>query len=120
MASKSAIRHFWAKRLAELGKFDSEWEALEGDYCFACGMIDREENKTWTQRCHIQALCNKGSNKAENLHLLCCGCHKDSEYLEGDAYWTWFNKRTNLAGIISCAMQTPAGRRYLLEKMNVV
>lgn len=50
--------------------------------CFACGRPDSE-------RAHILARAEGGSDNAENIHLLCGGCHTDSELLSGDSYWTW-------------------------------
>ena len=60
----------------------------EIDICFACDFI----NGT-TERAHIRALCNGGSNSPDNLHLLCSQCHKASEFIEGGAYWEWIADR---------------------------
>ena len=60
----------------------------EIDTCFACDFIHGT-----TERAHIRALCNGGSNSPDNLHLLCPQCHKDSEFIEGNAYWDWIADR---------------------------
>lgn len=87
LPKKSEIREHWAAWLAEIGKFDSIEEATEADYCFACGF------EFTTQRAHILAHCHGGSDGVENLHLLCRGCHLDSEHLSGEAYFEWLKKR---------------------------
>ena len=54
-------------------------------FCFACGLPG------YVERCHIIAKHSGGTDDVSNLHLLCAGCHKESEFLEGDLYWKWFN-----------------------------
>tara|TARA_B100000131_G_scaffold278395_1_gene282864 strand:- start:10491 stop:10946 length:456 start_codon:yes stop_codon:yes gene_type:complete len=56
----------------------------EDDICFACDHVNGEAH-----RAHIQPLSHGGSNDCSNLHVLCHQCHKESEYIEGDAYWDW-------------------------------
>ncbi|MGA1757052.1 MAG: HNH endonuclease signature motif containing protein [Pseudomonadales bacterium] len=51
--------------------------------CFACG------NYIKIERAHIRAKFNGGEDTCDNLHLLCSGCHADSEYYEVDEYWDW-------------------------------
>jgi hypothetical protein len=62
---------------------------IEPDVCFACGM-----EASGFERCHIFPRVKGGPESADNLHMLCKVCHKDSEYLEGEAYWRWFWERT--------------------------
>lgn len=51
-------------------------------------------------RAHILPLCEGGTNDYTNLHLLCDECHKQSEYLSGKPYWSWFYDRENHSSII--------------------
>ena len=46
-----------------------------------------------TERCHIQAKVNGGTDTVKNLHLLCKDCHKDSEFLEDLDYFKWIEAR---------------------------
>ena len=89
MPTKKAIKTYWANHLVSIKKFDSIEELFEADYCFACGSID-DENTQYTERAHIKARCDGGSDTVENLHLLCSFCHKSSEFIEGDDYERWF------------------------------
>jgi hypothetical protein len=50
--------------------------------CFACG------KKTKLSRCHIIPSWKELNNSVENIHLLCDGCHSESEGLK--VYDTWF------------------------------
>ncbi|MBO9540449.1 HNH endonuclease [bacterium] len=95
MPSKDKIRQYWWKCLVELEKFICEDEVFEDDYCFACGF------EAVTERSHILARCEGGSDEASNLHLLCSHCHKASELLSGERYWHWFEKRS----IVDVAVQ---------------
>src|SRR6058998_3251082 len=95
MPSPYEVRIHWASYLVECGKFDSIEEVMEEDYCFACGMYYRSEpGKRNTERCHITARCNGGSDDMSNIHNLCSRCHRASEALEGERYWEWFRTRT--------------------------
>lgn len=82
----SNIRMQWAPTLLWLGKFDSMEELLEGQYCWACGMTSTRT----LDRAHILAASDGGTDRVENLHLLCRGCHRASEYFYGKVYWEWF------------------------------
>ena len=84
LPDKDEIREWWAKWLAVRGKFDSVHEATEDDYCFACGF------KARTERAHIKASVEGGSDDVKNLHLLCPDCHRQSERLSGYEYYEWF------------------------------
>ena len=57
------------------------------DFCFACGLITR------TERCHIDAISDGGSDDVTNLHLLCKSCHFESELFQKFSYWSWFNSK---------------------------
>ena len=92
MPSESVIRAHWADRLWERKGFDSPDEFREVGVCFACGM--NGDNVGGVERCHILARCCGGSDDASNLHMLCRICHKDSEALDGERYWSWFFERT--------------------------
>lgn len=54
--------------------------------CFACGRPE-------TQRAHIRARCVGGEDTVENLHLLCRGCHAETELLDGEPYWKWLRNQ---------------------------
>jgi len=71
MPSERAIRTYWLR--TDLPK-DKGFDAIEfmGGICFACGMDSKCE------RAHILARCVGGTDSAENLHMLCGICHKDS------------------------------------------
>ncbi len=103
MPSHTRIREHWGPRLWKSKGFDSLAEFLCGDYCFACGF---DNNGSTTERAHILALCSGGNNQPSNLHCLCSLCHKNSEHLNGDLYWDWFNKRTVMDRILSKAAQS--------------
>ena len=85
MPNKAKIKKYWTNELLDLQKFDSEFELMEADYCFACGFYFGG-----TERCHIKARCTGGPDTVDNLHLLCHSCHVTSELLDGDKYWDWF------------------------------
>ena len=78
---KAVFRH-WNKKLLNYGR-----EVDSQRICFACL---REGS---VQRCHIQPLAEGGSNKSENLHLLCPNCHSESEGYSGRFYWIWFENK---------------------------
>lgn len=90
MPPKQLVRFFWSHNLwlGDNAKFDSPEECQEDDYCFACSW------KFCTQRAHVLPKCEGGSDKVENIHLLCYYCHKASEHLSGAQYWEWFNQRS--------------------------
>ena len=91
MPTENAIRTYWASALWEKKSFDSATEFMENGICFACGMSKEGE---LLHRCHIVTRCEGGSDGVDNIHMLCWLCHKDSEFLLGDKYWTWFWERT--------------------------
>lgn len=86
--SKEEIRNWWSHWLVERGKFDSVREATEADYCFACGF------EADTERAHITARVEGGSDEVENLHLLCPTCHRQSEKRSGIDYYIWLRDQT--------------------------
>lgn len=100
MPSERAIRIHWSERLWQVKGFDSVVEFMENGTCFACGWNDGA-----AERAHIHARCNGGIDTAENLHMLCRICHKDSEGLEGERYWEWLMQRNALDRSISAAIR---------------
>lgn len=74
---------------------------MENDYCFACGMYDGG-----TDRAHILARCEGGTDDVENLHLLCNTCHKDSEIISGDRYTEWLLERSVMDMLMSRAFRS--------------
>jgi len=109
MPTQRSIREFWGNTsLWRFKNFDSRFEFMEDDYCFACGFTNGEGK---TERSHIVALSLGGSNQCENLHLLCSRCHIDSENLGMPAndthqasYWRWFFSRTYNDRCMSAAL----------------
>lgn len=79
--SVSAIFKYWSQE----GKLplirNNEFITQGEKNCFACGDFRN------IQRCHIVPLVYGGENEVENLHLLCVGCHADSE--GNKYYWNW-------------------------------
>ena len=93
MPDKEAVRQWWAPWLVEKEKFDSVGEVMEADYCFACGTGDVP-----TERAHIRARVEGGSDSKTNIHLLCHECHIESEMIKGYKYYKWF-VRQNVFGM---------------------
>lgn len=82
MPSKAKIASHWEGGY----RCPDDWDVEEqGFICFVCGKPGEVE------RAHILAVVDGGSNDPSNLHLLCSGCHKDSEYLNGRRYEAWFH-----------------------------
>ena len=71
MPSKEKILSYWSR----------EYEIYSKE-CFACGRLANLD------RCHIIPSVDGGNNSVKNLHLLCAGCHAESEGLR--QYFTWF------------------------------
>ena len=89
MPSEKTIRNYWKDKIEfPFKEFYSVSEFMTVGLCFACGFSFKLE------RAHIKAKTEGGSDTADNLHMLCWVCHKDSEYLSGSEYWDWFNQRT--------------------------
>ncbi len=55
------------------------------DACWLCGIMSSR-----IQRCHIIPRNQGGSDTADNLHLLCSGCHARTEDMHGERYWSCF------------------------------
>ena len=55
--------------------------------CFACGRWARLE------RCHIIPSSFDGNNDVSNLHLLCSGCHKESEGVKTYDHWFTYKRK---------------------------
>lgn len=83
---RSAIINYWSGVMRILGKIKST-DVL--NCCFACSLWDVP-----LEKCHITPKSKGGSNLEDNLHLLCPRCHKASEGLEDQNYWTWFCNRS--------------------------
>lgn len=89
MPTEKQVRAYWSEWvLKTMGDRDESPLTLEdgtvGRLCFACGFYWPE-----SERAHIVARCNGGTDTVENLHMLCRPCHKASEALEGSEYWEW-------------------------------
>lgn len=97
MPRESVIRRQWADRLWLAKGYDSAAEFMECGHCFACG-FDGE-----LERAHVLARCVGGDDGAENLHMLCKICHKDSEGIDGAQYMDWLIARTIMDRAISSA-----------------
>lgn len=92
-------RHYdWLETHFE-GWFD-DWQIKDSNYnmsklyaetCWAC-KLGFPVHVSF-HRAHILPICEGGSNDHTNIHLLCSECHYDSEYLNGDSYWSWFYNR---------------------------
>jgi hypothetical protein len=104
MPTKKVIKKHWQDWLIDQAKFDSIEELYEADYCFACGSLDDkpsdDQNTQYTERAHIKAKTEDGSDLPENLHLLCGPCHKVSEKLHDEQYFTWFHKQNMLSMMV--------------------
>jgi hypothetical protein len=100
MPSCDAIKSFWLQTSIFILKGVQNTDL---NFCFACNRIFYER----LERAHIHALWAGGSNRPENLHLLCSACHKDSEDFgfgidrdkycydfDQSIYWAWFFNRT--------------------------
>jgi 5-methylcytosine-specific restriction endonuclease McrA len=97
MPTERAVRAYWVEALWHRKGFDSPEEFLERGTCFACG------DERAVERAHILARCSGGSDDASNIHILCRICHKDSETLDGEAYWSWFWQRSLMDAVLSHA-----------------
>lgn len=97
--TKNQIKNYWKHKIVEIKHniFPSVEYLCKGDYCFACGMLTNDH----TERAHILARQEGGSDEVDNLHLLCSICHKDSEMLSGEEYNEWLINRTHVDAILS-------------------
>ena len=90
MPKKNTIAEYWNPILIRIG-LEVDYELQNNIQCFTCGKTDQR-----LERAHIKAKCNGGSDSVKNLHVLCRGCHDESEFYEGDIYWRWYKyKRVN-------------------------
>lgn len=90
LPKKQRVLEYWAPILiSKYGwdVFDYVYEGLGikdgGDVCFACHCTAK------TQRAHIMARCDGGTDEVDNIHLLCPSCHAESEGIDGDLYFDW-------------------------------
>jgi hypothetical protein len=103
LSSGYEIREYWGRTDIWHRKGFADPESLmTGDVCFACG-IDWGEP---AERAHIVPRCEGGSDGPGNLHMLCCLCHKDSEFKSGPVYWQWFWERTPMDRLVSGAVRS--------------
>ena len=87
---KKKIFDYWDENSIKLGsvKNGDDFGITESE-CFACGNIMQK-----LYRCHIIPSSYGGPNTVDNMHLLCSGCHEESEGLP--KYWDWIQyKRAN-------------------------
>jgi len=84
------ILEYWQQNCIQLGPVKKGDDfGVEQSECFACGNFIHG-----LHRAHIVPLCFGGSNSVDNIHLLCPGCHCESENMT--RYWTWLKyKRYN-------------------------
>jgi hypothetical protein len=117
MPSRKKIREYWAVNVDFPWKsFCSPNELLTEDACFACGCSDNG-----FERAHIYPRSMGGSDKPENLHILCRCCHKDSEGVDGEKYMKWFESRSFADALISRAVRSGDGANVagvLLKLLN--
>lgn len=78
---KKTVFDYWYKRKEELGPLYGHAHDLIRNQCFACGNTARLEVA------HIVPLVWGGPDTIENVHILCIGCHVESEGLK--LYWDW-------------------------------
>jgi HNH endonuclease len=91
MPKKEAILKYWniEGNYQKLGTLPCGYSfPNEQGSCFACG------NPTILHRAHIVPLIKQVNNDVNNIHLLCPGCHNESENIVD--YWKWLHyKRAN-------------------------
>ena len=116
MPTERVIRAQWVDRLWRAKGYDSAAEFMERGTCFACGLKGVE-------RAHIVARAVGGGDEAENLHMLCGVCHKDSEYLDGGRYMAWLLQRSPVDRLMSEAMRygfNPAPLLHAHETLRAI
>ena len=99
MPSALRIVKYWQPLLEKQKPIFAAWG--EKDVCMACQCPSIK-----IQRSHIKAKSDGGFDTFDNLHNLCESCHQDSEYLEGEKYWNWFNKRSAIDTLASLMMKS--------------
>tara|TARA_Y100001963_G_scaffold143720_1_gene214945 strand:- start:2075 stop:2545 length:471 start_codon:yes stop_codon:yes gene_type:complete len=86
MPHKNVIKREWENKFRFIEDFG--WKELPTDACWRCG------KEGYVERCHINSRFHTQDDSPSNLHLLCGGCHKESENLYGwgvnQAYYLWF------------------------------
>lgn len=105
MPSETKIREHWVRVPGFYARkgYESALDFMDCDGCFACGLRNPGET---LDRAHIFPRVKGGGNGEGNLHMLCHVCHKDSELLEGDAYWDWFWSRTATDSALSAMIRS--------------
>ncbi len=109
MPSKIDVRKYWAPHLVKFKKFDSIKEAMEEDYCFACGMLNGP-----TELAHIIPRWKLMNDEVMRIHCLCHDCHIDSEFLEDRKYWRWFLRQNGLRMLASFSMRRSSQMRQAM------
>ena len=92
MPSKEAIKKYWDKDSNGECRFrfieDFGWSELPTNACWKCGQGG------YVEKAHIHSRCYSHDDTPSNLHLLCSGCHKESEFFYGFEpglmYYEWF------------------------------
>lgn len=114
MPTKQQIKSHWQDRLVGLGKFLCKEDFHEHDACFACGISYGDP----TERAHILARCDGGTDAVENLHLLCHACHKQSEFMSGDQYWSWLKEQKPVHSALYWAVRNGIQVQELWKNIN--
>ena len=84
MPSRKKIFEYWQHKLSN---------AKTDNTCFKCSATSIFGDSVMVDRAHILAVCEGGSDDVSNIHLLCRGCHKDSEAHSGDEYRLWIDSK---------------------------
>ena len=75
------------RKMPKKKEVNAYWQRGKNDRtCMAC-----ERTAPLLHRAHVLPRHRGGVDEPENIHLLCPGCHSESELLSGDAYNIWFD-----------------------------
>jgi len=90
MPTAKKVLEYWQEPENEkkIGKAKGDIWGVEQDECFACGL-----RLLLKHRAHIIPSINGGDNSPGNIHLLCRGCHEESEGRPN--YWQWLSYKRN-------------------------
>jgi hypothetical protein len=81
MPSRIDVFNYWKNKL------DS---TVDDNTCFKCSATSIFGDALIVDRAHILAVCDNGTDEVDNIHLLCRGCHRESEAYSGNEYKLWF------------------------------
>ena len=84
MPSRKKIFEYWQDKLSS---------AKDDNTCFRCSSTSIFGDSVVVDRAHILAVCEGGDDDVSNIHLLCRGCHRESEVYSGDEYRLWINSK---------------------------